>query len=358
MQQFQCTTRLFCGPDALQALSQVNARRALIVTDRFFQQNGTAQRIAERLRACQCSCFAEVEPDPEVRLIARGCAKLNEAGADVLIALGGGSVLDCAKAMAFFGAHRPMLIAIPTTSGTGSEVTSFSILTHQGVKHPLVDARLRPDWAILDDSLLASLPPSLIADTGMDLISHALEALAAQQASPFTDALATGALRTALDALPGSFALDPARRGELHAAAAMAGMAFDRAGLGLCHALSHALGGKYHTPHGRLNAVLLPAVMEFNAPAAMHRYAYAARTCGMDYSNDQMAFRSLVTRLRHLRRNLRLPQTLAQAGIPASRLSACKDELAKAAAEDPCMAGNPIRPTHHQLTAILEAVSQ
>ena len=358
MQQFQCTTRLFFGADALEVLRQVEADHALIVTDRFFWENGTAQRIAAYLPDCECAFFTEVLPDPALRLIAKASAAFLDTGATAIIALGGGSVLDCAKAVAYFAKTRPMLIVIPTTSGTGSEVTSFSILTHDGVKHPLVDDLLRPDWAILDESLVASLPPSLIADSGMDLVSHAIEAIAAANASPFTDALAIGALNTALKLLPGSFAGTTTHRGEVHAAATMAGLAFDRAGLGACHALSHALGGRFHVAHGRLNAVLLPAVMQLNQTAALERYANAARACGISYSNDQMAFRSLLQQLRQLRRSLNLPQTLAQAGIEPAKLAKYRAAVAQAAMEDPCMKTNPITPTVSQLEQLLQEISQ
>lgn len=358
MEQFYCTTRLFFGPDALQALNTVKAARAMVVTDRFFSEHGMAQRIGKMLPGCQVSYFDGVLPDPEVSLVAEATAQLEKSRATVLLALGGGSVLDCAKAMAYFTPKRPMLIAIPTTSGTGSEVTSFSILTHNGIKHPLVDESLRPDWAILDESLVSTLPPTLVADAGMDLLSHVMEAIAAKNASPFTDALSCHALDTALHLLPRSFAGDASVRGSIHAAAAMAGMAFDRAGLGLCHALSHALGGRFHVAHGRLNAVLLPAVMQFNAQAAIACYAKAARACGIGYANDQMAFRSLLQQIRQLRRTLKLPQTLAQAGISPSQLHPHTGELVTAAMEDPCLSGNPIQPTPQQLKDLLEAVSE
>lgn len=358
MEQFYCTTRLFFGPDALQALHRVKAARAMVVTDRFFSENKTAERIGKMLPGCTVTYYDSVQPDPEVSLVAEATAQLEKSEATVLLALGGGSVLDCAKAMTYFAKKRPMLIAIPTTSGTGSEVTSFSILTHDGIKHPLVDDSLRPDWAILDESLVGSLPASLVADTGMDLISHVVEAIGAKNASPLTDALAFHALDTALRLLSRSFEGDASVRGRIHVAATMAGMAFDRAGLGACHALSHALGGKFHVAHGRLNAVLLPAVMQFNAPAAMSRYAEAARACGIGYANDQMAFRSLLQQIKQLRRTLKLPQTLAQAGVAPSQLRQHIPELAKAAMEDLCLSGNPVYPTQRQLEELLEAVSQ
>ena len=358
MEQFYCKTRLFFGPDALQALNTVKAARAMVVTDRFFSKNGTSERIGKMLPGCQVSYFDGVLPDPEVSLVAQATARLEKSEATVLLALGGGSVLDCAKAMAYFAKKRPMLIAIPTTSGTGSEVTSFSILTHNGIKHPLVDESLRPDWAILDDSLVATLPPSLIADAGMDLISHAVEAIGAKNASPFTNALSYHALGAALPLLPRSFWGDVSVRARIHAAATMAGMAFDKAGLGLCHALSHALGGRFHVAHGRLNAVLLPAVMQFNAPAAINRYAESARACGIGYANDQMAFRSLLQQIRQLRRTLKLPQTLAQAGISPTQLHQHMGDLTNAAMEDPCLSGNPVQPAQQQIKELLEAVSE
>lgn len=358
MQQFQCTTRILSGANALDELRNIGSHRVMLVTDRYFRENGTAERVAGLLRGCECACFSDVLPDPEVALVARGCAELARMDADVVIALGGGSVLDCAKAMAFFHAKRPTLIAIPTTSGTGAEVTSFAILTHDGIKHPLVDARLRPNWAILDETLLTTLPASLIADAGIDLISHALEAVAASGASPLTDSLAIGALRIALRYLPGSYGGEIAHRGDIHTAATMAGLAFDRAGLGACHALSHALGGRFHVAHGRLNAVLLPAVMTLNAPAALAQYADLARACGLGYSNDQMAFRTLLAQLRQLRRTLGLPQSLAQAGIPYGELAKNRAALVKAAMEDPCMRSNPTALNSASLEALLEEVAQ
>ena len=192
---------------------------------------------------------------------------------DAVVALGGGSAMDCAKAMVYFSGLQVRFVAIATTSGSGSEVTDFSILTHDGVKHPLVDASLCPDVAILDESFLQKLPPALIADTGFDLLSHALEAYAAKDAGAITDALAKDAFCTGLSCLESSCRGDLSVRLDLHQASCMAGMAFSQAGLGLCHAIAHSLGGMFHVPHGRLNAILLPLVLEFNTSAASGSYA-------------------------------------------------------------------------------------
>jgi alcohol dehydrogenase class IV len=176
--------------------------------------------------------------------------------------------MDCAKAMAYFSGTSVRLIAIPTTSGSGSEVTDFAILTHDGIKHPLVDERLRPDVAIIDRTLVKNLPPALIADGGFDVLTHALEAYTATNAGAVTDALARDAFQTTFRQLIHSFRGDQTARGQVHEAATMAGMAFTQAGLGLCHALAHSLGGVFHIPHGRLNAILLPAVIRYNSPSA------------------------------------------------------------------------------------------
>jgi alcohol dehydrogenase class IV len=221
--------------------------------------------------------------------------------------------------------NRPYFVAIPTTSGTGSEVTSFAILTHQGVKHPLVEAHIRPDLAILDDSLLGNLPQSLIADGGMDALSHCAEALVAKNSSPFTQALAVSAFQTLTELLPQSYEGDSSVRGKLHCAATMAGIAFDHSGLGICHSLSHALGGRFHVPHGRLNAILLPHVIGFNR----------------SHCSYLPLGTNVVFGLSRLRRRLGLPQSLKEVGISREALHTALEDLAIATLEDPCTATNP-----------------
>ena len=232
MDEFNCRTRVISGPGAVSKLAELGAKRVFLVTDPYFYQNGTANRIAACAGAEQVEIFHDVKPDPTVELAAEGTAKLKAFGADLIIALGGGSAMDCAKAMAWFGGQGAKLVAIPTTSGSGSEVTDFAILTHNKVKHPLIDKRLRPNVAILDSDLLQELPASLIADSGYDVICHALEAYVATGAGVFTDALARDAFRSAFSALPASFAGRKEVRLKIHQAATMAGMAFSQAGLG------------------------------------------------------------------------------------------------------------------------------
>ena len=291
-----------------------------------------------------------------MELAARGAAKVRQFKPDLIVALGGGSALDCAKAFCYFGGGCT-LAAIPTTSGSGSEVTDFAILAHGGVKHPLVDPQLQPDYAILDDDLLQKLPKSLIADSGFDVLAHALEACGGTNGGWFTDCLARESFRLAFQTLPKSFAGDKSVRLSMHKAASMAGLAFNQAGLGICHALSHALGGAFHVPHGRLNAVLLPVVLEANAPYAPEKYAALARHAGFAASSDTMAIRSLKNGLVKLRRELDLPQTLTQAGVDIAELHRQEQQLITAALADPCCDTNPVKPEAHLLRQILAQVT-
>ena len=349
MQTFLCGTRLFFGAHALDALETLGAKRVLLVTDRFFTKNGTTDRVCAKLPGAQVKVFAEVCPDPPLTLIAQGVQVVQELQPDTVLALGGGSAIDCAKGIVSLSASDARLVAIPTTSGTGSEVTSFAILTHEGVKHPLVEDRIRPAWAILDDSLLQALPRSLIADAGMDVLSHCLEAVAAKNASPVTDALAMSAFRTALHLLPASFDGKTDVRREIHIAATMAGLAFDNAGLGICHALSHALGGAFHVAHGRLNGILLPHVLRFNAEAAHEPYARLAAFCGLSGPHG------LIFALQRLRSRLRLPATLTEAGIAREELLKAEGALCQAALRDPCGESNPRPVTEEALRSLLRS---
>lgn len=338
MQTFHLRTQVCFGEGALNALGTLLGRRYFIVTDPFFAKDGTAQRIGALCKG-EIEIFDGVRPDPPLSVVAEGLAGLQKFGADTLIALGGGSAIDCAKGMVSIGSDRPYFVAVPTTSGTGSEVTAFAILTHNGVKYPLVEPAVRPDMAILDDSLLENLPPSLIADSGMDVIAHCVEAVVAKNASPFTQSLAVTAFQSAMKLLFPSFQGERKGRGEIHLAATMAGIAFDHAGLGLCHALSHGLGGRFHIPHGRLNGILLPHVMAYNREACSY---------GMLGSNP-------VFSVSRLARRLRIPRTLSDAGIKAGEVLDAMDLLCEAALADPCCATNPRTPTMSDCRSILRA---
>ena len=357
MANFYCKTRIISGAGAVAALKDMQIQRLLLVTDPFFVKNGVAQRIADLAGAGETQIFDKIVPDPSVELAAEGTAMVQNFRPDAMVVLGGGSAMDCGKAMAYFSGQRPRLVAIPTTSGSGSEVTDFSILTHGQVKHPLVDEKLQPDVAILDGDLLQQLPPKLIADTGFDVLSHALEAYAAKGAGAISDALAADAFCKVFALLPQSYHGKTAVRQAVHDAATMAGMAFSQAGLGLCHAMAHSLGGVFHLPHGRLNAILLPAVIACNAPSVGGKYAELARMAGLGGSADIIAVRNLKNGLISLRKELQMPATLAQAGIAPREVRSKADAVIKAALEDPCCESNPVAVTESMVRGVLEEVT-
>ena len=357
MTVFSCKTKIISGEGTLTSLKELGIRRLFLVTDPYFAQNGQAEKTAELAQAEETEIFSQVQPDPTVELAAAGTARLRAFQPDTVVALGGGSAMDCAKAMVHFGGLDVKLVAIPTTSGSGSEVTDFAILTHQGVKHPLVDGRLRPDVAILDGSLLQKLPRSLIADGGFDVLSHALEAYVGLKSSAFSDALAEEAFRTAFALLGQSFSGKTQVRQRIHEAATMAGLAFTHGGLGLCHAMAHALGGMFHVPHGRLNAILLPEVIDCNAHGAAAKYARLARQAGLGGSADTLGVRNLKNALIRLRQELELPQTLCQAGVNPGEVHRKARAIVEATLADPCCKTNPVLVEDFMVRRILEAVT-
>lgn len=354
--EFFCPVKIISGIGSLDLLKGYQARRVLIVTDRFFSQNGKAMEIGQRIPGAQVEIFDEVEPNPTAELAARGAALCDRFRPDILIALGGGSPMDCAKGIRLASSCSMMFLAIPTTAGSGSEVTSFSILTHGGVKQVVVDPLLRPDVAVLDPSLMEALPKSLLADTGMDLLAHGLEAAAAKGHSGFTDALAAYAVSTALEHLLPAWQGEQAMRGRLQEAATMAGMSFDNAGLGLCHAMAHVLGGAFHLPHGRLCAILLPAVMDVNAPAATAQYAGLAKACGIEGATRRLQVRNLQKAIIRLRAEMKMPSTLQQAGIEPEQVQRQQSELVEAMLADSCCQSNPVPVTAQLAEQVLKAV--
>ena len=356
MESFSCKTNIISGHGAIWELGQLEITRLLLVADPFFRKTDLPDKLKKASKARVMECFFDVRPDPTVELAAQGTAVVQRFKPDTVVALGGGSAMDCAKAMVYFSGLPIRLVAIPSTSGSGSEVTDFAVLTHNGTKHPLVDPALLPQVAILDGNLLDSLPKTLIADAGFDIIAHATESYVAQNAGIMTRALAADAFAAACNHLPASYGGDTKVRGRIHLASTMAGAAFSQSGLGVCHAISHALGGRFHLPHGRLNAILLPAVVEANA-AANDRYAALARAAGLTGTAELVAVRNLKNSLHRLRKDLNLPQTLAQAGVNPRDVAQALPGLTEAALADPCCATNPVPANAPMVQKILQQVT-
>ncbi len=358
MHGFSCHTRVISGEGALSHLRSLSSKRILVVTDTFFSKSGTAAQIAGLIPDAAVQIFDKVTPDPDVELVAHGVSAISNFDPDCILALGGGSPMDCAKAMKYIAESRAPLIAIPTTSGTGSEVTTFAIITKDGTKLPIVDDSLAPDLAILDPSLLSALPKTLIADAGFDILAHCVEAVAATNATTMSSAMAQNAFACTYQNLLRSYQGDTSVRQAIHEAACMAGIAFNNAGLGLCHALSHALGGQFHIAHGRLNAILLPAVMEYHADTCLARYATIAHAAGIAGSTDRLRLRNLLSGLRRLRAALSLPDSLKQAGIERNTLEDALPSICSSAQNDRCLQTSPIKTDVEAMRKILLAVAE
>ena len=356
MEVFSCKTKIISGVGAIWELSQLGCKRLFLVADPYFQKTDLPDKLKKAAQAEAMEAFFEVRPDPTVELAAQGTALVQAFQPDTVVALGGGSAMDCAKAMVYFSGLPIRLVAIPSTSGSGSEVTDFAVLTVKGTKYPLVDPALLPELAILDGNLLTTLPRTLIADSGYDILAHAVESYVATGAGTVSRALAAEAVSVAGRLLPASFSGDTTVRQQIHLAATMAGVAFSQSGLGLCHAIAHALGGRFHLPHGRLNAILLPAVVEANAAANPH-YAALSRAAGLGGTADAMAVRNLRNALCALRKQLQLPQTLAQAGVSPRDVAGAEQALIAAALSDPCCSTNPVRPDGAMVQRVLQQVT-
>lgn len=336
MERFAIKPKIYFGTEPMTALDALGGKRVLVVTDAFLAASGLLDRVKAHLTG-PIEIFDQVEPDPSLRLVAQGIAVLRSFQPDVVVAFGGGSPMDCAKAMCWCGEEHPPLWCIPTTAGTGSEVTSFAVLTDtdRGVKIPLVEDGLLAEAAILDPGLLDGVPPHVTADTGMDVLTHAAEAAVAKGASPFSGALAERAFALAYQSLPGAYAGEREAKADMLYASCMAGMAFNAAGLGVCHAMAHALGGRFHLPHGRLNAQLLPQVILFNGQDRRAGAAYGrlAGLCGL--AGNPRALAAALTRLRtRLKIAPRLP-------VSSGELREALPSLTQAALADGCLPANP-----------------
>lgn len=348
MKELWLSTRLLWGADALDALSELAGKRVLVVADAFLSKSGLLRRVVEHLPEGKAQVFNSVAGEPTLPLVAQGVACQRAFQSEVMVAVGGGSAMDCAKGILHFSGQTIPLWCVPTTAGTGSEVTSFAVLTDPktGLKYPLVSRDLLPDTALLDGQFLSGVPENVTADTGLDVLTHAVEAYLSVSANTFTDALAEKGFSLATHFLPDACAGCPRARNQMLLASSLAGMAFNSAGLGICHSLSHALGGRLHLPHGRVNGVLLPYVIERNAqdPAAAKKYAALAKLWGL-----APTARALAGGVRRLNHRLGLPEKLP-GGVDVSRVAA--DALA-----DRCTANNPRPFTQLELEQLIREVT-
>ena len=378
MRKFYLQSKIYFGEDSLNTLAEITAENAVIFTDAFMKNAGNVDKIAKLMTGCdRISVYSEIIPDPPIELIVSGLKFLLAADAQVAVALGGGSVIDAAKSILFMyerkAGKRIPLVAIPTTSGTGSEVTKFAVITdtEEGAKYPLVSDRLLPDIAILSAELTMSVPASITADTGFDVITHALEAYISTGANDFTDAFAEKALELCFEYLPKACknGNDREAREKMHTASCLAGMAFNDAGLGVNHGIAHALGAVFHIPHGRANAIILPHVMAYNAElesglfgkdasVACVKMAKLARAFGLPAYSPKQGAANLVGELGRMTKALGIPQTLSEAGVSMKDYEASKAHIVAHAVNDACTATNPRKIDASAVQRILKGIEK
>ncbi|MFP5108268.1 bifunctional acetaldehyde-CoA/alcohol dehydrogenase [Neobacillus sp. C211] len=402
MQWFKVPSKIYFEKNSTQYLAKMpKISKAFIVTDSGMVKLGYVDKVLYYLRKRQdyvhCEIFSEVEPDPSIETVMKGAEMMANFQPDVIIALGGGSAMDAAKGMWLFYEHpdteffglkqkfldirkrivkypnlgqRAQFVAIPTTSGTGSEVTSFSVITDKeaNIKYPLADYELTPDVAIIDPQFVMTVPKHITADTGLDVLTHAIEAFVSCMANDFTDGLAIKAIQLVFEYLPRAYknGQDEEAREKVHNASTIAGMAFANAFLGINHSLAHKLGAEFHIAHGRANAVLMPHVIRYNAtkpkkftafPKYNHfkadkRYAEIARILDLPASSTEEGVESLVQAIIKLAKELEVPMSLEANKINKIEFESKVDYLADRAFEDQCTTANPKLPLVTELAEI------
>jgi acetaldehyde dehydrogenase / alcohol dehydrogenase len=402
MQWFKVPNKIYFEKGATQYLAKMpDISRVMIVTDPMMVKLGYVEKLEYYLRQRRnpvvIEVFSDVEPDPSTKTVERGTEMMLSFEPDCIIALGGGSPMDAAKGMWLFYEHpdaefdnlkqkfldirkrtfkyprlgqKAKFVAIPTTSGTGSEVTSFAVITDKekgNTKYPLADYELTPDVAIIDPEFVYSLPKTAVADTGMDVLTHAIEAYVSVMASDYTDGLAIKAIQLVFENLVKSHhEACPKAREKMHNASTLAGMAFANAFLGINHSLAHKWGAQYHTAHGRTNAILMPHVIRYNAKkptkyasfpkydhfVADERYAEIARILGLPCRTTEEGVNSLINAIRELNRELGIPESFQAIGFDAKDFESNVDYLADRAFEDQCTTANPKLPLVTELADV------
>ena len=383
-----------CLGTALDELKSVmNKKRAFIVTDNFLYENGYTKAITDKLdeMGIMHTTFFNVEPDPTLACAKEGATQMTAFKPDCIIALGGGSAMDAAKIMWVMYEHpeadfmemamrfvdirkrvytfpkmgeKAYFVAIPTSAGTGSEVTPFAVITDEstGVKYPLADYELLPDMAIIDTDFHMSAPKGLTAASGIDAVTHALEAYASMLATDYTDSLALGALKIIFEYLPRAYdngQTDVEAREKMANAATMAGMSFANAFLGICHSMAHKLGAFHHLPHGVANALMIEEVIRFNAsetprkmgtfsqyghPHTLARYACVADHLGLKGKTDEDKLEALIAHINSLKEKVGIKKCIKDYGIDEKVFLDKLDEMVEQAFDDQCTGANPRYP--------------
>ena len=370
MARFTLPRDIYHGKGCLEELKNLKGKKAfLVVGGGSMKRQGFLDKAVHYLKdgGMEVEVFEGVEPDPSVETVMRGAEAMRKFAPDWIVSMGGGSPIDAAKAMWAFYEYpettfedlitpfsfpelrqKARFAAIPSTSGTATEVTAFSVITNYqtGVKYPLADFNITPDVAIVDPDLVMGLPVKQVAYTGMDALTHAIEAYVSTLNGPFTDPLALQAIEMVLEYLPASYNGNTHAREEMHYAQCLAGMAFSNALLGIVHSMAHKTGAAFstgHIPHGCANAIYLPYVIRYNAKdtVAADRYAEIARRMGLEGRSRQALINSLCAKINEFNEKLNIPKTLKEFGINEDEFKEKVDRIAELAVGDACTGSNP-----------------
>ena len=370
MARFTLPRDIYHGKGCLEELKNLKGKKAfLVVGGGSMKRQGFLDKAVHYLKdgGMEVEVFEGVEPDPSVETVMRGAEAMRKFEPDWIVSMGGGSPIDAAKAMWAFYEYpettfedlitpfsfpelrqKAKFAAIPSTSGTATEVTAFSVITNYqtGVKYPLADFNITPDVAIVDPDLVMGLPVKQVAYTGMDALTHAIEAYVSTLNGPFTDPLALQAIEMVLEYLPASYNGNTHAREEMHYAQCLAGMAFSNALLGIVHSMAHKTGAAFstgHIPHGCANAIYLPYVIRYNAKdtVATDRYAEIARRMGLEGRSRQALINSLCAKINEFNEKLNIPKTLKEFGINEDEFKEKVDRIAELAVGDACTGSNP-----------------
>ncbi len=375
--KFKLKSDIYFNMGSIQILENITGSRAFIVSDSIMEKLGYLQKTIEHLSKAGISSavFTGVRPDPGIEVVAEGMKLYEESGADVLVAIGGGSTIDTAKGILYFSWHmrntenkemkKPLFIAIPSTSGTGSEVTNFTVITSGEEKVCIVDDFIAPDMAILDSTCIQHVPQRVIADTGIDALVHAIEAYVSTKATDFTDALCEKAVKLIFENLENLYqdTKDSQARDRVQNASCLAGIAFTNTSLGINHSLAHAMGGTFHIPHGRANAILLNPVIEYNAELmgsantyAAKKYAKLAKLLQLQARTYREGVVNLMEAIEKLQRNLGVEKNVGSLGIEQYKFEAVIKQMAKTALSDRCTPTNPRKPSEEDLIGIYQKI--
>ena len=383
MNRFTLPRDLYYGRGSLEMLKKLKGKRAIVVVGGgSMKKFGFLDRTVEYLKAAgmEVELFENVEPDPSVETVMKGAEAMRKFEPDWIVSIGGGSPIDAAKAMWAFYEYpettfeqltipfnfpelrtKAKFAAIPSTSGTATEVTAFSVITdyQKGIKYPLADFNITPDIAILDPVIAETMPKTLTAHTGMDALTHAIEAHVSTLHGPFTDPLAIKAIQMVSEFLFDSYNGDKNSREQMHYAQCLAGMAFSNALLGIVHSMAHKTGAAFstgHIPHGCANAIYLPYVIQFNYPMASSRYAEIARSIGLNGESDAELTEKLCDQIREMNAKMGIPATLQEFGIKEDEFKAKLSEISKNAVGDACTGSNPRLITPAQMEKLFTCI--